>query len=194
MLILASTSAYRRELLSRLGLPFACEAPGIDETLAADEPAAAAALRLARAKALAVAGRHPGATVIGSDQVVEAPDGGRLGKPGTPDAACAQLARLAGKAALFHTAVAVVGGNGTVATESVATRVQFRPLAPAAIRRYVAREAVLDCAGSFKAEGLGIVLFERIASDDPTALIGLPLIATARLLRAAGIDPLAETG
>lgn len=190
MLILASTSAYRRELLSRLGLPFACQAPGTDEGAMAGEAPADTALRLAREKAQAVARRHPGATVIGSDQVGVAADGERLGKPQSVLAACAQLARLSGASAQFHTAVAVVAADGQVVTESVPTVVYFRALSPEAIRRYVELDQPLDCAGSFRAEALGSVLFERIQGDDPSALIGLPLIATARLLRQAGIDPL----
>lgn len=162
----------------------------MEESAHAGEAAPEQAMRLAREKALAVARRHPGATVIGSDQVGVGPDGGRLGKPGTVEAACAQLASLSGSSARFHTAVAVAAPDGRVGVESVTSVVRFLALSSARIRQYVAREQPLDCAGSFKAEGLGIALFESIEGDDPTALIGLPLIATTRLLRAAGLDPL----
>lgn len=190
MLILASTSAYRRELLSRLGLPFSCESPGIDEVVLTGEAPPAQSLRLAQEKAQAVARRYPGAIVIGSDQVALAPDGRQLHKPGNAAAACAQLALLSGARAEFHTAVSVVAADGRMASESVATVVHFQRLSADRIRAYVERDRPLDCAGSFKAEGLGITLIARIECPDPTALIGLPLIATARLLRAAGLDPL----
>lgn len=190
VLILASTSAYRRELLLRLGLPFSCESPAIDEAALPGEAPSAQALRLAQAKARAVGGRHPGAIVIGADQVAIAPDGRQLHKPGTAAAACAQLALLSAARAEFHTAVAIVAADGRMATESIPTVVHFQRLDADRIRCYVERERPLDCAGSFKVEGLGITLIERIECDDPTALIGLPLIATARLLRAAGLDPL----
>lgn len=190
VLILASTSVYRRELLSRLGLPFSCEAPGVDEVPRHGEAARDQAVRLAQEKARAVARRHPGATIIGSDQVGVGPDGSPLTKPGTLEAACAQLASLSGASARFHTAVAVVTPDGRISAEPVESVVRFQVLSTARIRQYLAREQALDCAGSFKAEGLGIALIERIDGDDPTALIGLPLIATTRLLRAAGLDPL----
>lgn len=189
-IILASTSPYRRELLARLLDGFQTQAPQVDETPLPGEAPARLAPRLALAKARAVVQRHPGALVIGSDQVAEL-DGLALGKPGSSDAACEQLAACAGRTVVFHTALCLVDGRGTQALvhEFVdCTRVVFRPLDAASIQRYVARERPLDCAGSFKAEGLGIALFERIASEDPTALIGLPLIALARLLRAAGIE------
>lgn len=147
-------------------------------------------MRLAQEKAQAVARRHPGATVIGSDQVGVGPDGSLLTKPGTVEAACAQLASLSGTCARFHTAVAVVAPDGRIAAEAAGSVVRFLALSTARIRQYVAREQVLDCAGSFKAEGLGITLIAGIEGEDPTALIGLPLIATTRLLRAAGLDPL----
>lgn len=188
-LILASSSKYRVELLRRYGLPFATEAPGVDEARRPGEPPHALVQRLALEKARAVAARHPDAVVIGSDQLVEA-HGEVLGKPGTAARAVAQLEALAGATVTFLTAVAVAA-RGEVALEVVPTEVKFRALARDALARYVAREAPLDCAGSFKSEALGIALFERMTSDDPTALIGLPLIATARLLRQFGIDPLA---
>ncbi|MBO9662705.1 Maf family nucleotide pyrophosphatase [Dokdonella sp.] len=188
-LVLASTSRYRRELLSRLGLPFRAVAPEVDEASHPGETPRALACRLAQAKAEAVAARCPGALVIGSDQVAEL-DGRALGKPGSVAAAEAQLTASAGRSVLFHTALCLVDTRTAAAVPALAcdlTRVVFRPLAHAEIARYVAAERPLDCAGSFKAEGLGIGLFERIENEDPTALIGLPLIALARMLRAAGV-------
>lgn len=183
-LVLASTSRYRRELLERLGLPFACERPEVDETPEAGEPPARLVERLARAKAEAVAGRHPRACVIGSDQVADL-DGTPLGKPGDAGAAVAQLLAMSGREVAFRTAVAVVApGIARVATD--VTVVRFRRLHRDEVARYVDRERPLDCAGSFKSEGLGIALFDAIETRDPTALVGLPLIATAGLLREAG--------
>ena len=184
-LILASTSRYRRELLGRLRLPFDAVAPEVDETPSPSEPPARLARRLAVAKAAAVAERHPGAWVIGSDQVAEL-DGAALGKPGSRDAAVAQLAAMSGRAVVFRTALGLARHGEPSLHEEDITTVHFRDLGPAEIARYVDLESPLDCAGSFKAEGLGITLFEAIESRDPTALIGLPLIATARLLRQAG--------
>jgi septum formation protein len=191
MIVLASTSPWRRELLGRLGLPFAVESPGVDETPAPGEDGRATARRLARAKALAVAARHPRALVIGSDQVCLA--GERvLGKPGSVDAARAQLASLSGQQAVFATALCVVDGAGQREFAGcVDTTVDFLDLDPARIARYVERERPLDCAGSFKVEGLGISLFESVRSDDPTALVGLPLILLCRFLRDCGVEPLA---
>jgi len=184
-LILASTSRYRRELLGRLQLPFEAVAPGVDETPTPGEPPAGLARRLAVAKAAAVAGRHPGAWAIGSDQVAEL-DGVALGKPGSRDDAVAQLTAMSGRAVVFRTALALARDGEPPLQEEDITTVHFRQLGLAEIARYVELETPLDCAGSFKAEGLGITLFEAIDSRDPTALIGLPLIATARLLRQAG--------
>ncbi len=188
-LVLASTSRYRRELLARLVTRFATAAPETDESASAGEAPAALAQRLAAEKARAVAARHPGAVVIGSDQVAEL-DGMALGKPGDHDAARRQLRASSGRALLFHTAVHVVAADGRDFSAIDLTRVRFRALADTEIECYLRREQAYDCAGSFKSEGLGIALFEAIDSGDPTALIGLPLIATARLLRLAGIDPL----
>lgn len=184
-LILASTSAYRRELLGRLRLPFEVMRPEVDETPHADEAPRALALRLARVKAQAVAADAGDAWVIGSDQVAEL-DGRPLGKAGTSDAAARQLAAMSGRKVTFHTALCLVHAAEPPHLELDTTTVRFRALADDEIRRYVAAEQPLDCAGSFKCEGLGITLFDAIDSADPTALIGLPLIATARLLRAAG--------
>ena len=184
-LILASTSLYRRELLARLGVPFDTERPGTDETPLADEAPEALARRLSRAKASDVAARHPGAWVIGSDQVAEC-DGRALGKPGGHEAAAAQLASVSGQPVRFHTGLCLVR-QGEQPLEAIdCTVVRFRELAADEIERYLHVEQPYDCAGSFKSEGLGIALFEAIENRDPTALIGLPLIATARLLREAG--------
>lgn len=186
-LILASTSTYRKELLARLRLPFATIAPEVDEASLPHEAPKALAARLALAKAQAVAARHPQAVVIGSDQVADL-NGAPLGKPGTVEKAVAQLQAMSGQTVIFHTAVAVVRQQTSfVAQDTAQVRVQFRVLSEAEIRRYVAAEMPLDCAGSAKSEGLGIALLERIDSDDPTALIGLPLIRTAHMLRQAGL-------
>ncbi|HET9329617.1 MAG TPA: Maf family protein [Steroidobacteraceae bacterium] len=185
-LILASTSRYRRELLTRLGVHFEAHPPGVPEEVIAGESATDRALRLAHAKAEAVARRFPDAVVIGSDQVAAA--GERvLGKPGDAAACRAQLASLSGKTALFHTACTLAGtGAGVRAAHVDTTTVVFRTLGAEEIERYVAREQPFDCAGGFKAEALGITLFETIESRDPTALIGLPLIWLAGALRGAG--------
>ena len=188
-LVLASTSRYRRELLARLSARFRVLAPDTNETALAGETAAALAARLARAKAHAVAAQCPNAVVIGSDQAAEL-DGEILGKPGSLEYAHGQLGAASGREMTFHTAVCLVDTRQHAAREFAAidtTRVLFRRLEPGEIARYAQREPALDCAGSFKAEGLGIALFERIDSHDPTALIGLPLIALSRLLREAGI-------
>ena len=184
-LILASTSRYRRELLGRLRLPFETVAPQVDETPDPGEPPARLARRLAAAKAAAVADMHPGAWVIGSDQVAEL-DGAALGKPGSREDAVAQLAAMSGRSVVFWTALGLARDGAPQLQEEDITTVHFRQLGRAEIARYVDLETPLDCAGSFKAEGLGITLFDAIDSRDPTALIGLPLIATARLLRQAG--------
>lgn len=184
-LVLASTSPYRRELLARLRLPFDTARPAVDESALSGEAPAALAARLAEAKAAAIAQPGSDAWVIGSDQVAEF-DGTPLGKPGTAARACDQLATMAGRSVRFHTAVCLGHGDGRRLRALDTTTVRFRPLTGEEIARYVAAEQPLDCAGSFKAEGLGITLFEAIESRDPTALIGLPLIATAALLREAG--------
>lgn len=184
-LVLASTSPYRRELLARLQLPFDTVRPEVDEAALTGETPTALALRLAVAKAEAVAVLRPGARVIGSDQVADF-DGAALGKPGGRDAAIAQLEAMSGSTVAFRTAVAVASG-GSVASALDTTIVRFRHLDRAEIARYVDREQPFDCAGSFKSEGLGITLFESIESRDPTALVGLPLLETLRLLRASGL-------
>lgn len=186
-LVLGSTSRYRAELLGRLTPHFEQRAPGTDETLAPGEAPAEGALRLAIAKADGAARGLADALVIGSDQIAEL-DGRALGKPGSIEAAQAQLAACAGREVRFHTGLCLLDTrDGQRRTHLDTTRVQFRPLTAAEIARYVAREQPLDCAGSFKCEGLGIALFERIDSSDPTALVGLPLIALARLLRETGL-------
>ena len=192
-LILASTSAYRRELLARLRLPFSCTAPGVDETRRSGERPLALAIRLARAKASAVALQHPDAWVIGSDQVAAriADTEGELilGKPGTAARCMEQLRSCSGRTVAFMTAVAVLQHNSHSAHEFVdTTRVVFRALDDATIERYVALESPLDCAGGFKSEGLGIALCESIDSADPSALIGLPLIQLGKVLRAVGFQ------
>jgi len=193
-LILASTSRYRRELLARLRLPFELQSPEVDETALDGETPVALAQRLALAKAHAVAELRPQAVVIGSDQVADL-DGHALGKPGTHERAVQQLRRMRGHKVLFHTAVAVVcraGGFAQAALCSVA--VSFRELSDDEIEHYLRTEQPYDCAGSAKCETLGIALLSAIDSDDPTALIGLPLIRTCELLRRAGIDPLRAAG
>jgi septum formation protein len=188
MLVLASTSPYRRELLARLGLAFTVCSPGVDEAPQPGETPAATAVRLAEAKARAGAAHYPQAIAIGSDQVAEL-DGFRLDKPGGHERAAQQLAMLSGRNADFHTAVAVFNpASGRIHVELVATRVQFRQLRPEQIDAYLRREQPFDCAGSAKSEGLGIALLQRIDSTDPTALIGLPLIALTGMLQAEGVD------
>jgi septum formation protein len=186
-LILASTSAYRRELLARLRVPFECLAPGCDEQRLPGESAAALATRLARLKAETVAARHPGSFVIGSDQVAVRGDE-ILGKPGTVERCTAQLLQSSGREVAFLTAVHVVDGrHGRAEVHLDRTLVRFRTLDADEVARYVAADQPLDCAGGFKAESLGIGLFERIDSEDPTALTGLPLIWLSGALRRAGI-------
>lgn len=187
-LVLGSTSRYRRELLQRFGLPFDVVGPHVDETPQPNEAPAALAQRLALAKAQAVAAQRPEAIVIGSDQVADL-HGQPLGKPGTHERAVAQLRQMSGQTVLFQTAVAVVcAATGLAACELAVVRVVFRNLTDAEIERYLRAEQPYDCAGSAKSEGLGITLLDHIDNDDPTALIGLPLIRTARLLRLAGLQ------
>ena len=189
-LILASTSRYRRELLSRLRLPFEVIGPEVDETPQPAETPADLALRLALAKARAVAARRPDAVVIGSDQVADL-QGEPLGKPGSHERAVQQLRRLRGQRVQFHTAVAVVRrATGFERAVLNSVSVAFRALDDDEIEHYLRAEQPYDCAGSAKCETLGIALLEAIDSDDPTALVGLPLIRTCELLRQAGIDPL----
>jgi septum formation protein len=187
-LVLGSTSRYRRELLQRLNLAFEVTAPDVDETPQSGEAPRALALRLARAKAHAVAQQHPDAVVIGSDQVADLA-GKPLGKPGNHERAIAQLRAMRGQTVVFQTAVAVVcAATGFEQADLAAVEVQFRDLTDEEIERYLRAEQPYDCAGSAKSEGLGIALLDAIHSDDPTALIGLPLIRTCRMLRAAGLE------
>ncbi|MFY8178135.1 MAG: Maf family nucleotide pyrophosphatase [Limnohabitans sp.] len=187
-LILGSTSRYRRELLQRLRLPFEVVSPDVDETPMAGETPQALATRLALAKAKAVAALHPQAVVIGSDQVADL-NGEPLGKPGTHERAVLQLQRMRGQTVVFQTAVSVVCLERQFEqTELAQIKVRFRDLSDADIEAYLRAEEPYDCAGSAKSEGLGIALLDAIDNDDPTALIGLPMIRTARMLRAAGID------
>ena len=191
-LVLASTSRYRSELLQRLRLSFTVRAPGVDEEALPDEAPRAIALRLALAKADAVADLDRDAVVIGSDQVAEL-DGIAIGKPGDHVRAVAQLQSMRGRTVVFHTAVAVACmESGFRGADVASVTVRFRDFSDAEIEHYLRTEQPYDCAGSAKAETLGIALLEAIESDDPTALIGLPLIRTAQLLRAAGLDPLRE--
>lgn len=189
--VLGSTSVYRRELLSRLRVPFDVAAPDVDETPRAGESPETLARRLALAKARAVAARHPQAAVIGSDQVADL-DGEPLGKPGTHERAVLQLQRMRGRIVIFQTAVAVVcADSGFEQLDLAPVRVRFRNLSDPEIEAYLQAETPYDCAGSARSEGLGIALLEAIDSDDPTALVGLPLIRTCRMLRAAGVRLLA---
>ncbi len=185
--VLGSTSRYRQELLTRLRIPFSVTAPNVDETPVAGETPKNLALRLALAKAQAVAALHPQAVVIGSDQVADLA-GQPLGKPGEHARAVQQLRQMRGQTVIFQTALAVVcQATGFEAVDLAEVRVVFRDLSDEEIEAYLQAEKPYDCAGSAKSEGLGIALLESIDNDDPTALIGLPLIRTARLLRQAGV-------
>ena len=189
-LFLASTSPYRRALLDRLGLRFEAEAPGVAEDLRPGETAAERALRLALAKAQAVAARHPTDWVLGSDQVAEC-DGRILEKPGNAGSCREQLLACSGRSARFHTAAALMRASPPALQQHVdRTTVHFRKLDAAEVARYVDRDRPFDCAGGFRCEGLGITLFESIDCSDPTALVGLPLIWSAGALRLAGFDAL----
>jgi septum formation protein len=184
---LGSTSRYRRELLSRLRIPFTVASPDVDETPHNGESPRNLALRLALAKAHAVAAFHPEAVVIGSDQVADL-DGLSLGKPGEHAKAVEQLQRMRGQVVIFQTAVSVVcQASGFEDTQLAAVKVKFRDLSDAEIETYLRAEEPYDCAGSAKSEGLGIALLESIDNDDPTALVGLPLIRTCHMIRAAGV-------
>ncbi len=190
-LVLGSTSRYRRELLERLHIPFDVESPEVDEPRQSGESPRALALRLALAKARAVAQRHPQAVVIGSDQVADL-HGDPLGKPGTHERAVEQLRRMRGQTVVFQTAIAVVcAATGFEQVDLAAVSVQFRSLDDGLddneIEHYLRTEQPYDCAGAAKSEGLGIALLRQIDNDDPTALVGLPLIRTCRMIRAAGV-------
>lgn len=184
LLILASGSRYRAELLGRLGLAFETWSPAVDESPLPGESCAQTARRLAKSKAQAALARHPQAWVIGSDQVAEL-DGQPIGKPGDRENARRQLRAMRGRTLVFHTAVCLLA-NGRAHEALVPTEVAFRPLADDEIERYLDREPAFDCAGSAKSEALGIALLERLRGDDPTALVGLPLVALAAMLRSEG--------
>jgi len=189
-IVLASASRYRRELLERLGLPFECVRPQVDESEVPGESARDTALRLSVLKARTVASRFPDSIVIGCDQVASC-DGMRLGKPGNHENAVRQLEQMSGKMAAFDTAVSVLdAAGGEARSRVVPCRVTFRRLSRPQIDQYLQREQPYDCAGSAKAEGLGIALIARIETDDPTSLIGLPLIALTELLGEAGVPVL----
>lgn len=189
-LVLASTSPFRRELLVRLGLPFATAAPDVDEQRREAEPPRDLTQRLAEAKARAVASQFPGALIIGSDQVA-CLDTRVLGKPGSRERAVQQLRAASGREVAFETGLCLYDARNDKAEVCCETyRVQFRDLSDAEIAGYIEREQPFGCAGSFKSEGLGVALFERMEGADPTSLIGLPLIRLSALLRAAGVDPL----
>jgi septum formation protein len=185
-LILASSSIYRRDLLARLGLPFEAIAPQVDESALPNEGVTAMALRLATVKAATIAKIHPNAWVIGSDQAADL-HGEAIGKPGNFDNALLQLQRMRGQTVYFHTALCLMRADYSVAM-NVATEVRFRDLPDTTLTNYLEIEQPYDCAGSAKCEGMGIALLESIRSDDPTALIGLPLIALSALLRDAGFE------
>jgi septum formation protein len=186
-IVLASSSRYRQELLARLGLPFTTDVPSVDEAPLAHEAPAQTAQRLALLKARAVARRHPGAIVIGSDQVAEL-DGRPIGKPGDHARARAQLIAMSARTVRFHSALAVLDASTGQAQEAcIATDVRFRPLSEPAIESYLLADRPYDCAGSAKIESLGICLVAAVHSDDPTALIGLPLIALTSMLTAVGV-------
>jgi len=189
-LVLASTSRYRRELLSRLGIPFEVLSPDVDETPLPGETPSTTALRLSVRKAQAAAAVYPDALIIGSDQVLML-DSEQLGKPGDFDKAFAQLKKMQGKAMVFHTALTLLNSrSGRIQTRDVPTVVHIRPLTDAQIAAYLHKEQPYDCAGSARSEALGIALMERMDSPDPTALIGLPLMALTGMLMDEGIDVL----
>jgi len=192
LLVLASSSPYRSALLDRLGLPFITAAPQVDESPRPGEAPQALVLRLAQAKARAVARLYPDALIIGSDQVA-CIDGQILGKPGSRTRAIAQLEQASGRCVVFQTGLCLLNAvSGRIQALVEPFRVHFRPLSRARIEGYLDREEPYNCAGSFKSEGLGIALFERLEGDDPSALIGLPLIRLVTLLEAEGIDLLAS--
>lgn len=187
-LVLASTSPYRRDLLERLRIPFETVSPDLDESALPGEAPQQTALRLAEGKARAVSASFPQALLIGSDQVAVL-KGRAIGKPGDHAAAVEQLLSMRGQSVVFHTAVCVLNtATGKVQIEDVPTSVTLRHLEPAQVERYLEIETPYDCAGSARIESLGIGLVERVTSDDPTALIGLPLIALCRMLRNEGLD------
>tara|TARA_B100002019_G_C21114519_1_gene520166 strand:+ start:219 stop:812 length:594 start_codon:yes stop_codon:yes gene_type:complete len=190
-ILLASSSPYRKQLLERFNLPFICASPDIDETPAPAENAEALAVRLATQKAQALANNNPNTLVIGSDQVASLPDGSLLNKPGSHEQAVEQLSRSSGQSVQFSTGLAVLDTQtGDLKTHCELFTAHFRHLSQEEITGYLHQEKPYDCAGSFKMEGLGITLFERLEGEDPNSLIGLPLIALSTMLREFGINPL----
>jgi len=190
-LLLASSSPYRKALLQRLGLPFTCASPNIDETPCPSEPGPELALRLATGKARALANNYPEHWIIGSDQVACLPDGSLLNKPTSHEAAVQQLTRSSGQKVEFHTGLTLLNaGSGEVQSHCELFTAHFRQLSEAEIEAYLQKEQPYDCAGSFRMEGLGITLFSRLEGDDPNSLIGLPLIALNNMLRSWGLNPL----
>jgi MAF protein len=189
-LVLASTSPFRRELLARLGIPFRTASPAVDESRLPDEAPEALVMRLAEAKARAVAGEYPDTLIVGSDQVA-CIDGDVLGKPGSRERAIAQLVQASGRTLTFYTGLCLLDAeSGRTQVLCEPFRVHFRALTRARIEGYVDRERPFNCAGSFKSEGLGIALFERLEGDDPSALVGLPLIRLVAMLEAEGVEVL----
>lgn len=194
-LVLASSSPYRRSLLERLGLPFECASPDIDETPLADEPPTQLAIRLAESKAKALGGQFGHHWIIGSDQTAALPDGTLLSKPGNHERAVEQLSRCSGQHITFHTGLALYdSADGTMASVCETFSATFRTLTDEEIHRYLIREQPYDCAGSFKMEGLGISLFTALEGRDPNTLVGLPLIALTDMLREWGLNPLLYNG
>ena len=193
-LLLASSSRYRQSLLARLQVPFEAASPEVDETPMPDEPVGTMTARLALTKAMALRAAYPRHLIIGSDQAAEL-DGKPLGKPGNAEVAMQQLQAMAGRTVVFHTAVCLLdASSGQTARAEVPTRVVFRKLSPTRLAHYLRREPAFDCAGSFKSESLGIALCEEISATDPTALVGLPLIALVDLLGQFGVElPVAAT-
>lgn len=192
-LLLASSSPYRKALLQRLGLPFTCASPDIDETPVNGETGPDLALRLASEKARALARNYPEHWIIGSDQVACLPDGSLLNKPGNHEDALAQLKRSSGQRVEFHTGLALLDtGSGQLQSHCERFTVHFRQLTDPEITAYLHKEQPYDCAGSFRMEGLGIALFSKLEGDDPNSLIGLPLIALTSMLRDWGVNPLLE--
>ncbi|MBJ6137518.1 Maf family protein [Marinobacter litoralis] len=192
-ILLASSSPYRKQLLQRLGLPFTCASPDIDESPKPDEPAKTLAIRLATQKAQALAEKNPDTLIIGSDQVASLPDGSLLNKPGSHEQAVAQLTQSSGQCVQFLTGLAVLDTQtGNMKTHCEPFTVHFRHLSQDEITAYLLKEQPYDCAGSFKMEGLGIALFSHLEGRDPNSLIGLPLIALTDILRGFGVNPLLQ--
>lgn len=192
-LVLGSTSPFRKELLERLNIPFICHSPEVDETPLSGETPEALAVRLAEAKARAVAAQFPDAVVIGADQVLDL-NGKALGKAGTPEKAVQQLLSMSEQKLVFHSALCTITPDGTVQKDNVKTMITMRPISPAAAKAYIDIDKAWNCAGSAKMERLGIALVQKYESDDPTAIIGLPLISLTNMLINAGLEILPQLG